>query len=257
MTNELLHNQIALVTGGTAGIGKAIVQKFATSGAEVFFLGTNTERGKQVAEEICATTKRESAHFYPVDVSNKKAVDEAVKSILAKTGRVDILVNNAGITQDQLLMKMTEEEWDKVFNINVKSCYNLCHALVRSMLKAKKGKIINLSSVIALTGNVGQVNYAASKAAIIGFTRALAKELASRNIHVNCIAPGFIKTAMTDTALSQEQQEAVCKAIPLGKIGLPEDVANLALFLASGLSDYIIGQVITVDGGMVIGSSWS
>jgi 3-oxoacyl-[acyl-carrier protein] reductase len=166
-------------------------------------------------------------------------------------GQVDILVNNAGITKDQLLLKMTEDDWDTVMDINVKSCYNTCKALARSFIKARKGRIINMSSVIGLTGNAGQANYAASKAAIIGLTKSLAKELASRNILVNCIAPGFIETPMTD-AMTEAQKTATLEKIPLNRMGSPVDIANTALFLASSWSNYITGQVMTVDGGMVM-----
>lgn len=252
----MIENQIAFVTGGTAGIGKSIAHKFAQSKARVYLFGTHSERGQSAVQEIQKATSNPSVFFHQLDVSKTQTVEETLKRILAETGGVDILVNNAGIYKDQLLMKMTEEEWDSVINVNLKSCYNMCHNVIRSMLKAKKGKIINVSSVVGLTGNTGQVNYASSKAAIIGFTRSLAKEVASRNIHVNCIAPGFVKTAMTDY-LTEEQQNELCKTIPLGRMGQPNDIANVALFLASNLSDYITGQVLTVDGGMVLGSSWS
>lgn len=248
---DLLANQVAIVTGGTAGIGKAIALKFAEQGAKVAILGTNVERGAQVVAEIQAMTKGDNALFIPLNVAKTAEVDQAIKKILDAYSHVDILVNNAGMTNDKLLMKMDEEDWDKIMEVNVKSCYNTCHALVRSMMKARKGKIINMSSVIGLTGNAGQANYAASKAAIIGFTKALAKELAPRNICVNCIAPGFIETAMTET-MSDAQKEATLSIIPLGRMGLPVEIANAALFLASALSDYITGQVLTVDGGMVM-----
>lgn len=248
---DLLANQVAIVTGGTAGIGKAIALKFAEQGAKVAILGTNPERGAQVVAEIQTLTKGENALFIPLNVAKTAEVDQAIKTILDTFSHVDILVNNAGITSDKLLMKMEEEDWDKIMAVNVKSCYNTCHALVRSMMKARKGKIINMSSVIGLTGNAGQANYAASKAAIIGFTKALAKELAPRNICVNCIAPGFIETPMTEV-MNDAQKEAALSKIPLGRMGLPLEVANTALFLASALSDYITGQVFAVDGGMVM-----
>ncbi|MCE5315805.1 MAG: 3-oxoacyl-[acyl-carrier-protein] reductase [Parachlamydia sp.] len=247
----LLQNQTAIVTGGTAGIGKAIALKFAEVGAKVAILGTNAERGAKVVEEIRALTGGDNALFFPVDIGNTAQVDEVIKKVLEKFQQVDILVNNAGITCDQLIMKMSEEEWDRIMTVNVKSCYNTTHALVRPMMRARKGKIINVSSVVGLTGNAGQVNYAASKAAIIGFTKALALELASRSICVNCIAPGFIETNMTEV-MTDAQKEATLAKIPLGKMGKPEDIANTAFFLASNLSDYITGQVFTVDGGMVM-----
>lgn len=248
---DLLKGQTAIVTGGTAGIGKAIALLFAEHGAHVIIFGTNAERGGQVVQAIKDMSNSAGAEFYQLNIANFTEVDEVIKNILQKLGHVDILVNNAGITRDQLLMKMSEDDWDSVMNVNVKSCYNTSKALVRSFLKAKKGKVINMSSVIGLTGNAGQVNYAASKAAIIGLTKALAKELASRNIHVNCIAPGFISTNMTEV-LADGQKEATLAKIPLGRMGSPTDIANVALFLASSLSDYITGQVFTVDGGMVM-----
>lgn len=247
----LLKDQIALVTGGTAGIGKAIALKFAEQGARVIIFGTHNERGMQTLAEIKQIPEAFEAEFYQVNVAQTAEVSQQIKSIIEKHGRIDVLVNNAGITKDQLLLKMNEQEWDEIMTVNAKSCYNTCHAVVRSMLKNRKGKIINMSSVIGLTGNAGQSNYAASKAAIIGFTKALAKELASRNIHVNCIAPGFIATKMTDI-MTDAQKESTLTQIPLGRIGDPQDIANAALFLASSLSDYITGQVLTVDGGMVI-----
>lgn len=251
MTN-LLNNKIALVTGGTAGIGKAIALKYAANGAKVIIFGTNAERGALVVEEIKLMTKREnSADFFSVNVSNHLEVNAAIKKIIETFGVIDILVNNAGVTRDQLLMKMSEEDWDTVMDINVKSCYNTCHALVRSMMKNRSGVILNMSSVVGLTGNAGQSNYAASKAAIIGFTKALAKELATRNIRVNCICPGFIETTMTEV-LTEEQKKSILSQIPLGRMGTTEEVADLALFLASPQSSYITGQTITLDGGMVM-----
>jgi len=248
---QLLLNQKAIVTGATAGIGKAIAFKLAEAGASVAVVGTNPERGAEVVREITEAFGASSAYFYQVDVANHLQVLEVIKAILERFGTVDILVNNAGITRDQLLMKMSEEDWDNVLDVNVKSCYNFCHALVRPMMKARKGKIINISSVVGLTGNPGQVNYAASKAAIIGFTKALAKELAPRNINVNCVAPGFIETRMTHV-LNEEQKKSALSGIPLGRMGHPDDIANAVVFMSSSHADYITGQVLTVDGGMVM-----
>ncbi len=245
----LLENEIAIVTGGTAGIGKAIALKFAEHKAKVAIFGTHAERGREVVDEILGLAGEGYAAFFQVDVANSQSVEEAIKKVLETFGRVDILVNNAGITRDQLLMRMSEEEWDQVLDTNLKSCYHTCHAIVRSMMKARKGKIINVSSVVGLIGNPGQVNYAASKAGMIGFTKALAKEIASRGICVNCIAPGFITSRMTDE-LTQDQKEALLGRIPMGRMGNVVDIANAALFLASALADYITGQVLTVDGGM-------
>ena len=247
----LLKGQTAVVTGATAGIGREVAKRFAEEGAFVVVIGTNSERGGQVVAELTSIPNSAGALFQKLDVSNYQEVEHSMKQVLELRGHVDILVNNAGITRDQLLMKMTEEDWDTVMDINVKSCYNTCRALARSFLKAKKGRIINMSSVVGLTGNAGQVNYAASKAAIIGLTKSLARELASRNILVNCIAPGFIETAMTD-AMTEAQKTATVEKIPLGHMGSPVDIANAALFLASSWSNYITGQVMTVDGGMTM-----
>jgi 3-oxoacyl-[acyl-carrier protein] reductase len=247
---QLLKDQVALVTGGSAGIGRAIALKLAEEGAKLILFGTNAERGKSVAEEIKQRFGSE-ALFEIVNVAHTQETEAAIQKAIETVGPIDILINNAGVTADQLLMKMAEEEWDRVIDINLKSCYNTCHALVRPMMKARKGKIINISSVVGLMGNAGQANYAASKAGMIGFTKALAKELASRNIQVNCIAPGFIQTSMTEV-LSDGQKESILKSIPMGKLGMPEDIANMAWFLASPLSNYITGQVLTVDGGMVM-----
>lgn len=240
----MLKGKTAIVTGGTAGIGQAIAQKFAQEGATVIILGTNPERGAKVAQEI-------NGHFYAVDIADTAKVDECIKLILEKHPVIDILVNNAGITRDQLLLKMTEEDWDQVMDVNAKSCYNTCKALIRTLIKARKGKIINVSSVIGLIGNAGQMNYAASKGAVIALTKALAKEVASRNIQVNCLAPGFIETRMTNE-MTDAQKQATLAGIPQGRMGKPEEIANAALFLASHLSDYVTGQVLTVDGGMVM-----
>lgn len=247
----ILSGQTAIVTGATAGIGKEIAKRFAQEGAFVFVIGTNSEKGESVVKELSAIPGSSGAVFKKLDVSNYQEVELAMKQFLELREKVDLLVNNAGITRDQLLMKMSEEDWDTVMDINVKSCYNTCRALVRSFVKAKKGRIINISSVVGLTGNAGQVNYAASKAAIIGLTKSLAKELASRNILVNCVAPGFIETPMTE-ALTEAQKNAAVHKIPLGHMGSPTDIANAVLFLASSWSTYITGQVITVDGGMVM-----
>jgi 3-oxoacyl-[acyl-carrier protein] reductase len=242
----MLTDKIALVTGGTAGIGKAIALKFAEHGAFVIIFGTNAERGQEVVDEL-----KGKGIFYKVNVQSKEEVDLAVKKILENQKTIDILVNNAGITKDQLLIKMTESDWDEVMDINVKSCYNLTQACVRTMMKQRSGRIINMTSVVGIKGNAGQANYAASKAAIIGFTKSMADELAKRNINVNAIAPGFIETRMTDE-MTEAQKEMTLAQIPFGRMGKPDDIANAALFLATHLSDYVTGQVLTVDGGMVM-----
>lgn len=250
---QLLKDKKALITGGTAGIGKDIALTFAKQGANVVIFGTNAERAAEVIKELESAKVNADQKFSSciVNVSDKASVDAAIQKVLADFGTVDILVNNAGITRDGLLMKMSEQDWDDVIDTNLKSVYNLCQALVRVMLKARSGKIINISSVVGLTGNAGQVNYAASKSGMIGFTKALAQELATRGICVNCIAPGFIQTKMTDV-LTDAQKETILKKIPMGRLGSTDDIANAVVFLASPLSNYITGQVLTVDGGMVM-----
>lgn len=251
MNRELLKDKAILITGGNAGIGKAIATKFAAEGANLAIFGTNAETGEKLIQELKVLYPDRQLFFYSVDVANHDQVAEKIKEVTEQLGGIDALVNNAGITRDNLLMKMTEEDWDRVMDVNLKSCFNTSKAVIRGMIKARRGKIINITSVVGLIGNPGQTNYAASKAGMIGFSQSLAKELASRNIAVNCIAPGFIRTAMTDQ-LSDSQKEAILHSIPFGKLGEPEDIANTALFLASDLSSYITGQVITVDGGMVM-----
>ena len=250
---QLLKGKKAIVTGGTAGIGKAIASIFAEHGADVIIFGTNPERAEQALKEIEAVKANPEQKIlsFLVDVSLTKEVDEAIQKILAQFGNVDILVNNAGITRDNLLMKMSEEDWDRVMAVNLKSVYNTCRALARPMMKARSGSVINIASVIGLTGNAGQANYAASKSGMIGFTKSLAKELASRGVRANCVAPGYIETQMTDV-LPAQVKEAVLAKIPLSRIGHPRDIANAVLFLATDLSSYVTGQVLAVDGGMVI-----
>jgi len=248
-----LKGKSALITGGTAGIGKAIARLYAENGADVAIFGTNPERAEQAFQEMEAARKypEQKIRFFLVDVSKSKDVEEVIDQLLKDWGKIDILVNNAGITRDGFLMKMSEADWDAVLDINLKSVYNTCKALSRPMMKARCGTIINISSVIGLTGNAGQVNYAASKSGMIGFTKSLAQELAGRGVRANCIAPGYIETQMTES-LSAPIKEAILAKIPLNRIGQPNDVAHAALFLASDLSAYITGQVLTVDGGMVM-----
>jgi 3-oxoacyl-[acyl-carrier protein] reductase len=250
---QLLKGKSALITGGTAGIGKAIACLYAQHGADVAIFGTNQERALQAVKEIEAVRAdpAQKVTYILVDVAKSKEVDLAITDILTQFGKVDILVNNAGITRDNLLMKMSEEDWDLVIDTNLKSVYNTCRALTRPMMKARSGTIINISSVIGLTGNAGQVNYAASKSGMIGLTKSLAKELASRNVRANCVAPGYIETQMIE-GLPAPIKEAILTKIPLSRIGKPTDVAYAALFLASDLSSYMTGQVLTVDGGMVM-----
>lgn len=248
MTDKILSGRKAIVTGGTAGIGQAIALAFARAGADVVIFGTNEERGQSVVDQI---NKESKGFFIKVDVSNTQEVEQAVKKSAEWLGSVDILVNNAGITKDALLMAMKEDDWDQVLDVNLKSCYNTCRAVIRPMMKARQGKIINISSVVGLSGNPGQVNYCSAKAGMIGLTKALALEVASRGIQVNCIAPGFIRTSMTD-ALNEGQKKEIQDRIPLGRMGEPEEIAAAALFLASPHANYITGQTLTVDGGMVM-----
>jgi len=250
---RLLVGKSALVTGGTAGIGKAIALLLVQNGASVSIWGTNRERAEQTVREMEAAKidPNQKVQMQLVDVAKTADVEQAIGLLLTAFGKVDILVNNAGITRDNLLMKMSEEDWDDVLATNLKSVYNTCRALCRPMMKARGGSIINISSVIGLTGNAGQVNYASSKAGMIAFTKSLAKELASRNVRVNSVAPGYIETQMTES-LPPAVKEAILSKIPLGRIGQPSDIAQAVLFLSSDLSGYITGQVLTVDGGMVI-----
>ena len=244
-----LANQIAVVTGAGRGIGRAIALKFAQEGADVVVVSRTQENSEKVAAEIRAHGRQAWAHA--VDVSDAVAVNAAAEKILAEAGKVDILVNNAGVTRDGLLMRMSDADWDTVLNTNLKGAFLVTKAFSRAMIKARSGKIINISSVIGLIGNAGQCNYAASKAGLIGFTQSCAKELAGRGITVNAIAPGFIETDMT-AELKEEMKAALLKQIPLGCLGQSEDIAGAALYLASPAARYVTGQVLTVDGGMVM-----
>ena len=244
-----LKDKISLITGSGLGIGKAIALEFAKVGSDIIVSDVLEDAGQGTCEEIKKLGRQ--SIFFKTDVSNSEDVKNTVDKAIEIFGRIDILVNNAGITKDQLIMKMSEEEWDKVIAVNLKGTFNFCKAVSRYMLKQRSGKIINIASIVGQIGNIGQVNYAASKAGVIGITKTLAKEFASRNINVNAIAPGFIKTRMTD-ALSDKAKEELTKMIPLNRLGEPLDVAKVALFLASDYSNYITGQVIRVDGGMVI-----
>lgn len=250
---QLLSQKKAIVTGGTAGIGEGIALEFARQGADVMIFGTNEGRAKSVFTKMQeeASSKDQNFGYKIVDISSTEEVHKAVQEILADWGTIDVLVNNAGITKDGLLMKMSEEDWDRVLSVNLKSLYNTCKALIRPMMKAKSGSIINISSVSGLTGNAGQVNYSASKSGVIGFSKSLAKEVAARNIRVNCIAPGYIDTRMTDV-LPDAVKEAILGQIPMKKMGNTLDIAKAAVFLASHMSDYMTGQTLTVDGGMVM-----
>jgi 3-oxoacyl-[acyl-carrier protein] reductase len=246
---SLLADKIAVVTGAGRGIGRAVALAYAKMGADVVCVSRTEENSAKVAAEVEALGRR--AWAVAVDVSDTAAVDAAAKGILESTGRVDILVNNAGVTRDNLLMRMSEVEWDTVIDTNLKGAFNFTKALTRPFIKQRSGRIINIASVIGLIGNAGQSNYAASKAALIGFTKSIAKELATRGITVNAIAPGFIETDMT-AALSEKMREGILGNVPLGRFGSPDDIAHAAVFLAMEPSGYITGQVLTVDGGMVM-----
>src|SRR3984893_11091202 len=244
------ENQVAVVTGAGRGIGHAIALRLASEGARVASVSRTEANAQKTADEINAA-RADAAKAYAVDVSDHAAVQKIGERILADFGRVDILVNNAGVTRDTLSMRMSPEDWDFVLNTNLKGAFNFVKAVQRAMVKERSGRIINISSVIGIIGNAGQTNYAASKAGLIGFTKSLARELASRNITVNAIAPGFITTDMT-AELSDEIKSTIQSKIPLGKNGTPEDIANAVAFLASAEASYITGQVLCVDGGIVM-----
>ncbi|MCB1195142.1 3-oxoacyl-[acyl-carrier-protein] reductase [bacterium] len=244
-----LTGKNALITGGARGIGKTIAETLAQHGARVILCDIDESIGKGTIDEF--SKKKYQSDFFQVDVSSFESVSDTVAKILDKYNVIDILVNNAGITRDQLLLKMTESEWDQVISVNLKGTFNFCKALYRHMMKNRGGKIINIASIIGLIGNAGQANYAASKAGVIGFTKSIARELGPRGVCVNAIAPGFIQTAMTDV-LKDEVKEKMLAQIPLGTFGATADVANAVLFLSSELSSYITGHVLNVSGGMVM-----
>jgi len=244
-----LENQVAVVTGAGRGIGQAIALKFAANGADLVAVDLKAEFLQQTVEEVRKLGRK--AWAVVANVADAASVEAATEQILNETGRVDILVNNAGITRDGLLMRMSEADWDAVLDINLKGTFLFTKAFTRAFLKQRSGRIINIASVIGLIGNAGQCNYAASKAGVIGFTKSVARELASRGITANAIAPGFIETKMTE-ALGPEARAALLKQIPLASLGQPEDVADAALFFASPAARYITGQVLAVDGGLTM-----
>ena len=246
---KLLAGKTALITGASKGIGRKIAEKFAEQGANVAFTYlSSVEKGQALEQELqSAGTKVKG---YRSDASKFNEAEELITNIIADFGALDIIVNNAGITKDGLLMRMSEENWDDVINVNLKSVFNVCKAASKVMMKARKGSIINMSSVVGVQGNAGQANYAASKAGIIGFSKSLAKELGSRNIRTNVVAPGFIRTEMTEV-LDPKVVQGWEEGIPLKRAGEPEDVANVCVFLASDMSSYVTGQVLSVCGGML------
>jgi len=244
-----LKDKVALITGGARGIGRAIALAFAREGADIAIADVNQEEAEKTAKDIEALGRKSLPIL--MDVTNYAKVEEALNKILDKFGKVDILVNNAGITKDSLLLRMNEADWDAVINVNLKGTFNCTKAVSKAMIKQHSGKIINIASIIGIIGNAGQANYSASKAGIIALTKTAAKELASRNINVNAVAPGFIQTEMT-ARLSEDIKQKMKEAIPLNKFGSPDDVAAVCLFLASEAANYITGQTIVVDGGMVM-----
>ncbi|MDB6147692.1 MAG: 3-oxoacyl-[acyl-carrier-protein] reductase [Spartobacteria bacterium] len=245
-----LENQVAVVTGAGRGIGHAIAVRLASEGARVACVSRTEENARRTADELNAS-RAESGKAYALDVADHVAVEKTGAQILEEFGKVDILINNAGVTRDGLAMRMSIQDWDTVLNTNLRGAFSFTQSLMRAMIKQRSGRIINISSVIGLIGNAGQANYAASKAGLIGFTKSLARELASRHITVNAIAPGFIVTDMT-AALSDEVQKSIVSRIPLGHVGEAADIANAVAFLASAEARYITGQVLCVDGGMVM-----
>lgn len=247
------ERRVALITGGSRGIGRKVAEKFAKEGYNLVinYVSENTNIEQITKEMKQIASQKIEIVFFKADVTNFHACEELVKNAVEQFGTIDVLVNNAGITKDNLLMRMKEEEFDKVIEVNLKGTYNMTKNVIPTMMKKKYGKIINISSVVGVSGNAGQCNYAASKAGIIGFTKSLAKELASRNILANCIAPGFITTDMTDV-LSEEIKEKISMQIPLKKMGTAQEVANAVYFLANEENTYITGQVLNVDGGMVM-----
>jgi 3-oxoacyl-[acyl-carrier protein] reductase len=244
---DTAERPVALVTGGSRGIGLAVSHALASDGWRVAVIGRNEERAQGAAAALAG----EGHMGFSCDVSDAEAASALVKEVAAQIGPVAALINNAGITRDNILLRMSDEEWDEVMRVNLKGAFNMTRAVARPMMKARRGVILNVTSVIGLTGNAGQANYAASKAGLIGFTKSIAKELASRGIRCNAVAPGFIRTDMT-AELSEEMIAELRNRIPLGTLGEPEDVAGLIRFLASDEARYITGQVITVDGGMVV-----
>ncbi|MFL6531449.1 MAG: 3-oxoacyl-[acyl-carrier-protein] reductase [Chthoniobacterales bacterium] len=244
------ENQVAIVTGAGRGIGHAIALRLAREGARVASVSRTEKNAQKTVDEINAAGA-DVAKAYAVDVADHPSVHEVGVRILEDFGRVDILVNNAGVTRDGLSMRMSVDDWDTVLNTNLRGAFNFVQAVQRSMIKQRSGRIINITSVIGLIGNAGQANYAASKAGLIGFTKSLAREVASRGITVNAVAPGLIETDMT-SVLSEEIRKNILSKIPLGTLGQPDDIASMVAFLASGEARYITGQVLAVDGGMVM-----
>ncbi|HAR65011.1 MAG TPA: beta-ketoacyl-ACP reductase [Lentisphaeria bacterium] len=244
-----LTDQVAIVTGGSRGIGKGIARSLAAQGARVIIVSVRPEPAQAAIDELAVDGLTIESHL--ANVAESAEIDAMVKQISKSHGRIDILVNNAGVTRDNLLVRLKQDDWDTVMNINLRGAFNCIKAVSRPMMKARSGRIVNISSIVGLTGNAGQANYSASKAGLIGLGKAAAKELAARNITVNTVAPGYIATEMTDE-LTDEQREAFLTHIPLARPGSPEDIAAAVSFLVSPAASYITGQTLTVDGGMVM-----
>lgn len=242
-----LEGKIALVTGAAQGIGRAIALLLAQKGADIVISDINLEKAEEMAKEIEALGRKAMA--IKVDVANTNDVERMVEAILERFGQIDILVNNAGIARDKLILRMTEVDWDSVLNVNLKGTFNCTKAVIKHMSKQRKGKIVNIASVVGEMGNAGQANYSASKAGVIGFTKTIAREFAQRGINVNAIAPGYIETPMTE-ALTEKVKEELRRMIPMERLGRPEDVAQAVLFLVLEASSYITGQVLNVNGGI-------
>lgn len=245
---KLLEGKVALITGATRGIGKGIAEEFAAQGAQVAFTYVgSTEKALALEKELNQTTK---AKAYQSNASDYDASQKLIDDVMTEFGKIDILINNAGVTKDNLMLRMSKEDWDVIIKVNLDSVFNLTKAVIKPMMKAKAGSIINMTSVVGIKGNAGQANYAASKAGVIGFSKSIALELGSRNIRCNAVAPGFIETEMT-AALDEKIVQGWRENIPLKRGGQPKDVANVCVFLSSELSSYVTGQVINVDGGML------
>jgi len=247
---SLLENKIAIITGGARGIGRAIAEDFIEEGADIAVVDKFFPDDFESWKESKSAGSRKIVSR-SVDVTSTSETEQVCQELAKELGRIDILVNNAGITRDKLLMRMTEEDWDMVLTVNLKGAFNMMKALTMIMMKQKYGKIINISSVVGLMGNAGQSNYSASKAGLIGLSKSIAKELASRNINVNCVAPGFVETDMT-AKLNDDQRNAMLSVVPMKRTSQPSEIAGVVTFLASAKADYITGQVIAVDGGMVM-----
>lgn len=250
MTNYNLNDAVALITGGSRGIGRSIVMSLAQSGADIAFTyRSKVDEANALVAELQQLGRKVVA--FQSDAADTNQANDVVQAVIKEFGRLDILVNNAGVTKDGLLMRMSEQDWDTVIDTNLKGVFNFTKAACRQMMSQQSGKIINIASVVGVVGNAGQANYVASKAGVIGFTKSIAKELASRNIQANCIAPGFIETDMTEK-LNEKQKEGILNVIPQKRIAKPEEIASVVCFLASSDSNYITGQTIHVDGGMAM-----